>query len=68
VTTPKPFLTGLIGKLVLVKLKWGMSLRGILLAFDNYINVHLVNTEEFVDGKLTGMIGETLIRFFFSFF
>lgn len=29
---------------------------------DNYMNLQLLNTEEFVDGKSTGALGEVLIR------
>eukprot|EP00831_Metopus_contortus_P054694 TRINITY_DN4606_c0_g1_i4.p1 TRINITY_DN4606_c0_g1~~TRINITY_DN4606_c0_g1_i4.p1 ORF type:complete len:224 (-),score=55.66 TRINITY_DN4606_c0_g1_i4:94-765(-) len=50
---PKPFLTELIEKPVEVKLKWGMSYRGILVAFDD---------EEWIEGENRGNIGEVLIR------
>ncbi|CAD7667104.1 unnamed protein product [Nyctereutes procyonoides] len=49
---PKPFLNGLTGKPVTVKLKWGMEYKGYLLA----------NTEEYIDGALSGHLGEVLIR------
>ncbi|KAJ3274183.1 hypothetical protein HDV01_003466 [Terramyces sp. JEL0728] len=49
---PKPFLTELTGKPVLVKLKWGMEYKGTLLN----------HTEEYVDGAPTGVLGEVLIR------
>ncbi|RDD38089.1 Small nuclear ribonucleoprotein F [Trichoplax sp. H2] len=59
---PKPFLNGLTGKPVLVKLKWGMDYKGFLVSVDNYMNLQLANTEEYVEGALTGNLGEVLIR------
>ncbi|KAA6385236.1 MAG: putative small nuclear ribonucleo protein SmF [Streblomastix strix] len=59
---PKPFLTALRGKPVAVKLKWGVSFTGILVSEDNFMNLHLAGTEEYVDGKKTGALGEVLIR------
>jgi small nuclear ribonucleoprotein F len=88
IVNPKPFLTDLTGQAVLVKLKWGMEYRGILLAIDSYMNLQvsilnylilrlqrynliigsrmlflqLADTEEFIDGQLSGNLGEVLIR------
>jgi len=59
---PKPFLNGLTGKMVVVKLKWGMEYKGFLVAVDGYMNLQLANTEEFIDGSLSGNLGEVLIR------
>ncbi|WZN59776.1 small nuclear ribonucleoprotein F [Chloropicon roscoffensis] len=59
---PKPFIKDLTGKAVLVKLKWGMEYKGLLVSVDSYMNMQLTNTEEFVDGQLTGNLGEVLIR------
>ena len=59
---PKPFVKDLTGKAVLVKLKWGMEYRGFLVSVDSYMNLQLADTEEFVDGQLTGSLGEVLIR------
>ncbi len=59
---PKPFLNGLTGKPVVVKLKWGMEYKGFLVSTDNYMNVQLANTEEYVEGHLAGNLGEVLIR------
>lgn len=47
---------------MLVKLKWGMEYKGLLVSVDSYMNLQLTNTEEFVDGQLTGNLGEVLIR------
>lgn len=60
---PKPFLNGLTGKPVVVKLKWGMEYKGYLVSTDNYMNVQIANTEEYIDGQLAGNLGEVLIRF-----
>ena len=35
---PIPFLKSLIGKEVIVKLKWGQEYKGTLMAFDKYMN------------------------------
>ena len=62
ILNPKPFLQGLIGKPVAVKLKWGMEYRGELQSTDSYMNIQLVNTQEYVQGELAGNLGEVLIR------
>lgn len=55
-------LTHVSGKAVIVKLKWGMEYKGILCGVDNYMNMQLADTEEFVDGACAGPLGEILIR------
>ena len=62
IVNPKPFLTGLTGKSVMVKLKWGTEYQGYLMSVDNYMNLQLANAEEYVDGKFAGKLGEILIR------
>jgi len=59
---PKPFLNSLTGQPVVVKLKWGMEYRGYLVSVDNYMNLQLASTEEWIDSKLAGNLGEVLIR------
>ena len=59
---PKPFLNGLTGETVNVKLKWGHEYKGVLVATDQYMNLQLANTEEYIDGSLTGNLGEVLVR------
>lgn len=59
---PKPFLQELTGKMVLIKLKWGQEYKGFLQSVDSYMNIQLANTEEYVDGKNTGQLGEVMIR------
>ncbi|KAK2106754.1 hypothetical protein P7K49_016268, partial [Saguinus oedipus] len=45
---PKPFLSGLTGKPVVVKLRWGMEYKGYLVSVDGYRNLQLANTEEYI--------------------
>jgi len=59
---PKPFLIDLIDKKVVVKLKWGMEYHGTLVAFDGYMTLQLIDTEEWTEGQCRGLIGETVIR------
>ena len=62
IINPKNFLSYLIGKNILVKLKWGIEYKGKLVSFDNYINLRIENTEEWLDGKKIGRLGEIVIR------
>ncbi|PVU99814.1 hypothetical protein BB559_000391 [Furculomyces boomerangus] len=60
---PKPFLHDLVGKVVIVRLKWGQEYKGILASSDSYMNIQLMETEEFQDGISMGpSLGEVLIR------
>eukprot|EP00658_Telonema_sp_P-2_P024847 TRINITY_DN199_c0_g1_i3.p1 TRINITY_DN199_c0_g1~~TRINITY_DN199_c0_g1_i3.p1 ORF type:complete len:103 (-),score=35.65 TRINITY_DN199_c0_g1_i3:531-839(-) len=59
---PKPFLAELTGKCVIVKLKWGMEYKGYLVSVDAYMNLQLAGTQEWIEGNLTGNLGEVLIR------
>lgn len=59
---PKPFLNSLTGKAVIVKLKWGHEYKGYLVSVDGYMNLQLANTEEHIQGEMTGNLGEVLIR------
>lgn len=59
---PKPFLIDLTGKSVIVKLKWGMEYHGYLISIDSYMNLQLASTEEWINGKLAGQLGEVVIR------
>mmetsp|Transcript_10803 Transcript_10803/g.43550 ORF Transcript_10803/g.43550 Transcript_10803/m.43550 type:complete len:87 (-) Transcript_10803:1226-1486(-) len=59
---PKPFLNQLTGKPIIVKLKWGMEYKGFLVSTDAYMNLQLASTEEYIDGKFAGNLGEVLIR------
>eukprot|EP00634_Sargassococcus_sp_CCMP2135_P016199 CAMPEP_0198656510 /NCGR_PEP_ID=MMETSP1467-20131203/9946_1 /TAXON_ID=1462469 /ORGANISM="unid. sp., Strain CCMP2135" /LENGTH=92 /DNA_ID=CAMNT_0044392553 /DNA_START=80 /DNA_END=358 /DNA_ORIENTATION=+ len=62
IVNPKPFLNDLTGQDVLVKLKWGMEYKGKLLSVDSYMNLQLDETEEFIDGEMSGKLGQVLIR------
>ncbi|CCI47436.1 hypothetical protein ABG067_005603 [Albugo candida] len=62
ILNPKPFLTGLTGKSVVVRLKWGMEYKGVLVSVDSYMNLQLAGAEEYIDGNLAGNLGEILIR------
>ena len=42
-----------------VKLKWGMSYKGILVSIDGYMNIHLMHAGEYDNsGECKGNIGE----------
>lgn len=41
---PKPFLNGLTGKPVMVKLKWGMEYKGYLVSVDGYMNLQVIES------------------------
>lgn len=62
IVNPKPFLADLTGKIVKVRLKWGMEYQGKLASSDAYMNLQLLNTEEYIDGELAGFLGEVLVR------
>ncbi|EDR29326.1 small nuclear ribonucleoprotein F, putative [Entamoeba dispar SAW760] len=56
------FLNDLIGKLVSIKLKWGMEYKGVLVSRDAYMNFLLTNAEEWTNGVIAGKVGDVLIR------
>jgi len=39
-----------------------VTFTGFLASVDSYMNLQLGNTEEYIDGQLTGNLGEILIR------
>lgn len=46
-----------------MRLKWGeTAYKGTLVSIDSYMNIQLSNTEEFIDNKSTGALGQVLIR------
>lgn len=59
---PKPFLNALIGKIIIVKLKWGQEYKGYLVSADEWFNLQIVNCEEFIRGNFVVALGEVLIR------
>ncbi|KAL7076549.1 hypothetical protein ACQ4LE_004801 [Meloidogyne hapla] len=60
---PKPFLNSMVGKKVVVKLKWGNRFRGTLISTDDWMNLHLIKTEEIVGPDHGERIGELMIRY-----
>jgi small nuclear ribonucleoprotein F len=60
---PKPFLFGLTGKPVVVRLKWhGAEYRGVLVSVDSYMNLQLRGCEEYFNGESAGVLGDVLVR------
>ncbi len=59
---PIPFLYELIGKSILVRLKWGIEYKGVLVSFDKYMNLQLRETEEIINNEVKGSLGEIIIR------
>ncbi|KAL9133008.1 MAG: hypothetical protein Q9175_005816 [Cornicularia normoerica] len=56
-------LQSLVNEPVIIRLKWGQTeYHGRLISVDSYMNIQLSNTEEFIDGKSTGTLGQVLIR------
>ena len=39
-----------------------MEYQGTLASSDAYMNLQLLNTEEFIDGEFAGLLGEVLVR------
>ena len=60
----RPFdtLNGTKGKGVIVELKSGKQLAGILKSFDQHVNMILENCEEKVDNETTRKLGTIFIR------
>ena len=60
---PRPMLQSLVNEEVIVRLKWGQTeYKGRLISADSYMNIQLSNTEEFIDEKSTGSLGQVFIR------
>lgn len=60
---PRPMLQELVDKPIFVRLKWGeVEYKGTLVSVDSYMNLQLSGTEEYVSDKLTGSLGQVLIR------
>lgn len=56
-------LQDLVNKDVVVRLKWAETeYKGRLVSTDSYFNLQLANAEEFIADKLTGQLGQILIR------
>jgi small nuclear ribonucleoprotein F len=59
---PRPYINELVGKKILVRLKWGMTYTGFLVSVDQYMNVQLDKAVEYIDEQNKGPLGEILIR------
>lgn len=61
---PVPFLTNLMETKVIVRLKWGLEYIGTLVSFDNRMNIHLRDADEYttIGSKSDGHVGDVLIR------
>lgn len=62
---PRPFLAGLVGKDIVVKLKWGMEYKGCLDRADAYMNLQVVYI--FIFYKTNIAINATSINSFSTF-
>jgi len=51
-----------LGKIVLVRLKGGKSLRGKLKGFDQHLNLVLEETEDTTDGENVRKLGVIIVR------
>ncbi len=60
--TTTEVLSKALGGLVLVKLKGGRSIRGILKSFDQHLNLVLEEAEEIVEGQEPKKLGILIIR------
>ncbi|ODV92543.1 hypothetical protein CANCADRAFT_22444 [Tortispora caseinolytica NRRL Y-17796] len=60
---PNPFMQNLVGKPVIVRLKWNRTeYRGTLLSIDSYMNIQMDDAIEYIAGDLKGPVGEIMIR------
>mmetsp|Transcript_38045 Transcript_38045/g.73681 ORF Transcript_38045/g.73681 Transcript_38045/m.73681 type:complete len:91 (-) Transcript_38045:1028-1300(-) len=60
---PKPLLKDSIGEVVQIKLKnFPIIYRGYLISIDDWMNIHLVESEEVVNNINVGKIGEVFIK------
>ncbi len=59
---PRPYLGELVGKFIIIKLKWGQEYRGTLVSLDSYMNFQLAMGEEWINGECAGALGDVLIR------
>lgn len=59
---PIPYLESLKGKMIEARLKWGQRYKGILISFDNYMNLQMHQTQEQVRDNYCGDLEEIIIR------
>ena len=51
-----------LNKSVVIEMKAGRTMRGIMLAYDIHMNLILDNAEEIVDNEVKRKLGKTFIR------
>ncbi|MDD3083744.1 MAG: small nuclear ribonucleoprotein [Candidatus ainarchaeum sp.] len=59
---PFDLLNNAINKEVLIVLKGGRQIRGLLKAYDVHMNLHLENANELVDGEMKTNYGKVFVR------
>nr|BAS01658.1 mRNA splicing factor snRNP-F [Lotharella vacuolata] len=60
---PKPLLKDNIGEIVHIKLKmFPITYKGYLISLDDWMNIHLVNSEEIINNIKAGKMGEIFIK------
>lgn len=52
----------MVGKSIIIKLKWGQEYRGRLVSMDSYLNFQLGETEEWINEECAGELGDVMIR------
>jgi len=53
-----------VNESVVVRLKWGQTeYKGRLVSIDSYMNIQLSDAEEYLDQKLSSVLGSVLIRY-----
>ncbi|GFR07701.1 hypothetical protein TNCT_268051 [Trichonephila clavata] len=62
IVNPRPFLRSLVGKWVIMKLKWGLTLKGRLVISDQYVNIQLEFVEIYDGETLLSHTHTILIR------
>jgi len=51
-----------LGKIVLIKLKGGKVIRGVLQGFDQHMNLSLDNAEEILEDSKSNPLGTLIVR------
>jgi len=51
-----------LGKIVLIKLKGGKVIRGVLQGFDQHMNLSLDNAEEILEDSKSNLLGTLIVR------